>query len=76
MVCRFRVASFICSSSSLQENLNLRTDEYGGTIENRARLLFEVLEANLEIWPCRREGRPYDAGAGSVSGVSFDAGHF
>ncbi len=40
----------------LQENLNLRTDEYGGTIENRARLLFEVLEAILEIWPSQRVG--------------------
>jgi len=40
----------------LQENLNLRTDEYGGTIENRARLLFVVLEAILEIWPSQRVG--------------------
>jgi N-ethylmaleimide reductase len=40
----------------LQENLNLRTDEYGGTIENRARLLFEVLEAVLEVWPSQRVG--------------------
>jgi N-ethylmaleimide reductase len=40
----------------LQENLNLRTDEYGGTIENRARMLFEVLEAVLEVWPSQRVG--------------------
>ena len=40
----------------LQENLNLRTDEYGGTIENRARILFEVLEAVLEVWPSQRVG--------------------
>lgn len=40
----------------LQENLNLRTDAYGGTIENRARLLFEVLEAVLEVWPSQRVG--------------------
>jgi N-ethylmaleimide reductase len=40
----------------LQENLNLRTDEYGGAVENRARLLFEVLEAVLEIWPSQRVG--------------------
>ncbi|HEY4051416.1 MAG TPA: DinB family protein, partial [Acidobacteriaceae bacterium] len=40
----------------LQDNLNLRTDEYGGTIENRARLLFEVLEAVLEVWPSQRVG--------------------
>lgn len=40
----------------LQENLNLRTDRYGGSMENRARLLFETLEAVLEIWPSGRVG--------------------
>ena len=40
----------------LQENLNLRTDQYGGTIENRARILFEVIEAVLEVWPSTRVG--------------------
>ena len=40
----------------LQENLNLRSDVYGGTIENRARLLFEVLDAVLEVWPANRVG--------------------
>ena len=29
----------------LSTNANLRTDEYGGSIENRARFLFEVLDA-------------------------------
>jgi N-ethylmaleimide reductase len=40
----------------MQENLNLRTDNYGGSIENRARLLFDVLEAVLEVWPSSRVG--------------------
>lgn len=40
----------------MQANLNLRTDSYGGSIENRARLLFEVLEAVLEVWPSSRVG--------------------
>jgi N-ethylmaleimide reductase len=40
----------------MQENLNLRTDKYGGSIENRARLLFEVLEAILGEWPSSRVG--------------------
>jgi len=39
-----------------QENLNLRSDAYGGTIENRSRLLFEVLDAVLEVWPANRVG--------------------
>jgi 2,4-dienoyl-CoA reductase-like NADH-dependent reductase (Old Yellow Enzyme family) len=29
----------------LRDNANFRTDEYGGSIENRARFLFEVVEA-------------------------------
>jgi N-ethylmaleimide reductase len=33
----------------LNKMTNLRTDEYGGSIENRARLLFEVLEAILDV---------------------------
>jgi N-ethylmaleimide reductase len=40
----------------LQENLNQRTDEYGGTLENRTRLLFEVLEAVLQEWPGKTVG--------------------
>ena len=31
----------------LSTNANLRSDEYGGSIENRARFLFEVLEAMI-----------------------------
>jgi N-ethylmaleimide reductase len=40
----------------LQENLNRRTDEYGGNPENRSRLLFEVLEAVLQVWPSQKVG--------------------
>lgn len=40
----------------LHEPTNRRTDEYGGSIGNRARFLFEVLEAVLEIWPSQRVG--------------------
>ncbi len=35
---------------------NTRTDEYGGDISNRARFLFEVIEAVGEIWPENRIG--------------------
>jgi N-ethylmaleimide reductase len=34
----------------LQDGTNKRTDAYGGPIENRARLLFEVLDATAEVW--------------------------
>lgn len=37
-------------------NSNLRTDEYGGSHENKARFFFEVLEAVKEHWPENRIG--------------------
>ncbi len=40
----------------LHEVTNRRTDQYGGAVENRTRLLFEVLEAVLEVWPSSRVG--------------------
>ena len=40
----------------LHEVTNQRTDQYGGPLENRARLLFEALEAVLEVWPSNRVG--------------------
>jgi len=40
----------------LQSRTNQRTDEYGGSVENRFRLLKEVLEAVLTVWPAERVG--------------------
>lgn len=40
----------------LHEVTNRRTDQYGGSLENRARILFEALEAVLEVWPSSRVG--------------------
>jgi N-ethylmaleimide reductase len=40
----------------LRDGSNIRTDAYGGPIENRARLLFEVLEAVIEVWGSGRVG--------------------
>jgi N-ethylmaleimide reductase len=34
----------------LQDGSNKRTDEYGGPIENRSRLLFEVVDAMVSAW--------------------------
>ena len=34
----------------LQDKSNKRTDEYGGSIENRARLLLEVTQAVIDVW--------------------------
>lgn len=40
----------------LQDSTNTRTDEYGGPIENRARLHLEVTQAVLSEWPKGRVG--------------------
>lgn len=40
----------------LQSSTNLRTDEYGGSVENRARLLLEVVDALIEVWGAGRVG--------------------
>lgn len=40
----------------LQSKTNHRTDKYGGSIENRTRLLIEVIEAVLTVLPANRVG--------------------
>jgi N-ethylmaleimide reductase len=40
----------------LQSRTNLRTDRYGGSIENRARLLMEIAQAVVEVWGADRVG--------------------
>jgi len=40
----------------LQSRSNLRTDRYGGSIENRARLLLEITQAAIEVWGANRVG--------------------
>ena len=52
----------------LQSHTNLRTDRYGGSIENRARLLMEVAQAAIEVWGANRVGArlsPYGIANGS-----------
>jgi 2,4-dienoyl-CoA reductase-like NADH-dependent reductase (Old Yellow Enzyme family) len=40
----------------LQDASNKRTDEYGGSIANRARFMFEVLDAAIAVWGADRVG--------------------
>jgi N-ethylmaleimide reductase len=52
----------------LQSHTNLRTDRYGGSIENRARLLLEITQAVIEVWGANRVGvrlSPYGIANGS-----------
>jgi N-ethylmaleimide reductase len=52
----------------LQSNSNLRTDRYGGSIENRARFLLEIAQAVIDVWGADRVGvrlSPYGIANGS-----------
>jgi len=40
----------------LQDSVNRRTDAYGGSVENRARLMLEVLDAVISVWGADRVG--------------------
>lgn len=40
----------------LQDSTNQRTDGYGGSIENRARLMLEVTDAVVSVWGADRVG--------------------
>lgn len=40
----------------LQDSTNRRTDAYGGSIENRARLMLEVVDACIDVWGAQRVG--------------------
>jgi len=40
----------------LRDSTNQRTDQYGGSIENRTRFALEVVDAILKVWPATRLG--------------------
>jgi len=40
----------------LESKTNHRTDQYGGSLENRYRFLKEIVEAILTVWPANRVG--------------------
>ena len=40
----------------LQDGSNLRTDEYGGSIENRSRLMLDAVDAAISVWGAARVG--------------------
>ena len=52
----------------LQSHTNLRTDRYGGSIENRTRFLMDVTQAAIDVWGANRVGvrlSPYGVANGS-----------
>ena len=62
----------------LNPELNLRTDGYGGSAENRARLLFEILAAVTEVWGPQQVGvklAPHQAMVVDAVSPELLAGH-
>ncbi len=51
---------------------NQRTDEYGGTIENRARILFEILDAFKGVIDYNRVGIRFNPSAHNLFGLQVD----
>ena len=60
-------------SQFLNPATNLRTDEYGGSIENRARLLFEIIDAVGERFDLNRVG--VKAGPAWAEHGAFESTH-
>ncbi len=64
----------------LQDSTNKRTDEYGGSVENRARFLLEVTDAVVSVWGADRvgmhlapRGDAHDMGDSNISDVFHHA---
>ena len=58
---RVHSACRVSRSSADIDGSNRRTDRYGGSIENRARLPLEVTEAVVGVWGPGRVGGPAEA---------------
>ncbi|SFR72359.1 alkene reductase [Maribacter stanieri] len=51
---------------------NTRTDDYGGTIENRARFFFEVLDAMTKVIPEQKIGARFNPSLNGMFGITMD----
>jgi N-ethylmaleimide reductase len=51
---------------------NFRTDEYGGSVENKARILFEVIDAIKEVMPENKIGLRLNPSLNGVFGMTMD----
>ncbi len=52
---------------------NKRTDEYGGSDENKARILIEILDALLEVMPASKIGLRLSPMTNGTGGIQVDA---
>ncbi|HBF08270.1 MAG TPA: alkene reductase [Gammaproteobacteria bacterium] len=67
----FHAANGYLIDQFMRDSVNKRTDEYGGSIENRLRLLNEVVDALREVLPAHRIGVRLTPKGGP--GGSFDS---
>ncbi|TXD84068.1 alkene reductase [Subsaximicrobium wynnwilliamsii] len=51
---------------------NIRTDEYGGSHENKARIFFEVLDAIKEVIPQEKIGARFNPSLNGIFGMTMD----
>jgi N-ethylmaleimide reductase len=51
---------------------NVRMDEYGGSIENRARILFEIIDAIKEVMPENKIGLRLNPSLNGIFGMDAD----
>lgn len=49
---------------------NLRDDDYGGSIQNRARFFFEIIDACIEVWQENRIGVRLNPSLNDVFGIT------
>jgi N-ethylmaleimide reductase len=54
------------------KNSNLRTDEYGGSVENRARILFEILDAIKKVADIRKVAVRLNPSLNGIMGILVD----
>lgn len=54
-------------------NSNKRTDDYGGSNENKARILIEILDALLEVMPASKIGLRLSPMTHGLGGIEVDA---
>ncbi|MFA4975926.1 MAG: alkene reductase [Sphingobacterium sp.] len=54
------------------KNANNRTDEYGGSPENRARILFEILDAIREVADIKNVGVRLNPSLNGIMGIAVD----
>ena len=54
------------------KNSNLRTDDYGGSVENRARILFEILDAIKEVADTKKVALRLNPSLNGIMGILVD----